>query len=203
MTHIDPDDPREIDWPERQARALIPFAVTIDGRPMIPPFRELDTWTLKSHGRGGMKRWGENAMADALVTCTHVGQRWVLLIERGDGSGWAIPGGKIEEDESPFMAAVRECEEETGFDPFGTGRGVLTRSDEPRWVPDPRSTMEAWAVTVVTCFELGEVDSLPRVEGADDARRATWWPIDPVGDRPFRRMSEIFQAHREILDGVR
>ncbi len=39
----------------------------------------------------------------------------VLLIKRRDVPVWALPGGGIEKGESPNMAALREVEEETGF----------------------------------------------------------------------------------------
>ena len=52
-----------------------------------------------------------------------VDDRNVLVIERqqreigrsGKPIVWAFPGGKIEEEETPEQAAVREIEEETGF----------------------------------------------------------------------------------------
>lgn len=41
----------------------------------------------------------------------------VLLLNRVDGTGWAFPGGRIEDGETAEEAAIRECEEETGFKP--------------------------------------------------------------------------------------
>lgn len=38
----------------------------------------------------------------------------VLLLERADGSGWGLPGGKCEGDETFLAAAIRETREETG-----------------------------------------------------------------------------------------
>ena len=51
----------------------------------------------------------------------------VLLVEREDGSGWGIPGGKLEGDETPEEAAVRECREELGTCPDGPRRAVSRR----------------------------------------------------------------------------
>ena len=50
----------------------------------------------------------------------------VLLLYRKDEGHWEVPGGKVEEDESPTEAAVREAEEEIGVEvelekPFYTG----------------------------------------------------------------------------------
>ena len=39
----------------------------------------------------------------------------ILLIKRRDIPVWVLPGGGIDEGESPEEAAVRETEEETGF----------------------------------------------------------------------------------------
>jgi ADP-ribose pyrophosphatase len=186
----DPADPTEIDWPKRQAEAWIPYQV-VNGRPVCPFMGEARS-DRPTYGRSDMRFWGENKMADALVTATFRGVRYVLLIERGDGGGWAMPGGSIEPGETPQFAARRECGEETGL----WLAGPWASKDEPRWVPDPRGSMEAWAVTVVTRFDLGEVESLPEVRGGDDAREAMWCP---VGDRLVRH----FSAHREILGALR
>lgn len=133
----------------------------------------------------------------ALVTATCGGVRYVLLVERGDGAGWAMPGGAIESGESPDWAAVRELGEETGLisDEIYPARFVY---DEPRWVPDSRGSMEAWAVTVVARCDLGEVDALPEVRGGDDARDARWWRI-----ARGEFLTNIFPAHREILGALR
>jgi ADP-ribose pyrophosphatase YjhB (NUDIX family) len=192
----DPLDPTEIDWPQRQARALIPFEL-FNGRPRCPLMREAITAHGPLHGRNGILLWGENPMADALVTCTLGGVRYVLLIERGDGAGWAMPGGAVEPRERPAVAAMRELQEETGLNIYLT-KPVNVIVDEPRWVPDPRGSMEAWAVTVVARCDLGEVDALPEVRGGDDARNAGWFAAWAVGVGDW-----VFPAHREILSELR
>ncbi|MFB6100817.1 MAG: NUDIX hydrolase [Candidatus Nanohalobium sp.] len=50
----------------------------------------------------------------------------ILLLYREDEGHWEVPGGKVEEDESPTEAAVREAREEIGVEvslekPFYTG----------------------------------------------------------------------------------
>ncbi|MFB6175340.1 MAG: NUDIX domain-containing protein [Candidatus Nanohalobium sp.] len=40
--------------------------------------------------------------------------RKILLLYREDEQHWEVPGGKVEENESPTEAAVREAEEEIG-----------------------------------------------------------------------------------------
>lgn len=42
--------------------------------------------------------------------------RKLLLVRRRDVPIWVIPGGGIEENETPEQGAIRETKEETGFD---------------------------------------------------------------------------------------
>ena len=105
-------DPRQIDWAARQARAAIPFAV-VDGRPANP----VEATGIR-HGRNELGRWGEARWPtrwspprplQAVVRC-------LLMVERGDGYGWAVPGGDVEAGETGPQAAVRELAEETGLE---------------------------------------------------------------------------------------
>jgi ADP-ribose pyrophosphatase len=103
-------DPTRIDWPARQAAAAIPFRV-VNGRPVNPGER-----THVRYGRNRLGHWGEAQCADAAVTATDTtGGRWIVMIERRDGGGWALPGGHIEPDETAADAAARELTEETGL----------------------------------------------------------------------------------------
>jgi hypothetical protein len=125
-------DPTEIDWAPRNVGA--------------DPVRRGcgssgDTRTAGGiYGRAGLGRWGENPMCDALVTLTVAGSRHLLLVARGDGRGWAVPGGSIEAGETPAVAASRELAEETGL----ALPAEAWQAWPPRWVPDPRGTDEAW-----------------------------------------------------------
>lgn len=56
----------------------------------------------------------------------------VLLLQRGEDVSepgrWAFPGGKIDDGETPRVAAVRELEEEAGYE------GQLTVLKEPIYI---------------------------------------------------------------------
>jgi len=199
-------DPARIDWPARQAAAWIPFEV-IDGRPVNPCEK-----TGIRYGRNEMGFWGEQLMADALVTVTCGHQRYLLLVERNDGYGWAVPGGHVEPGETGMQAAVRELAEETGLDARGWPFAVF-REMAPRYVPDPRASDEAWAVTVPVHIALGEQDGVPFVAGGDDARQAEWVRADTYGqltatlEQVHGLAGRVFAAHvamlTEFLGGAR
>ena len=150
--------------------------------------------------------WGEMQCADAVVIAVDQplirrSRRWVLLIERGDGHGWAIPGGKLDPGETALQAARRELHEETGLILPGARWTALPA----RLVPDPRASDEAWMVTTPAVAELhvDGPDDLPPVLGADDAHRAIWCPADTYGALVAHLAQlyggEVFAAHEDLL----
>ncbi|WP_063843009.1 NUDIX domain-containing protein [Sphaerimonospora mesophila] len=190
----DPEtDPTRIDWAARQATAAIPFRV-VDGRPVNP----CETTGIR-YGRNELGHWGEALCADAIVTATMAGRRRLVMVERRDGHGWALPGGHVDPGEDPGAAAVRELEEETGL----VIPGATWRTLPARYVPDPRASDEAWMVTVPAITHLGPLPDLPAVAGADDAKRAAWITADTyavlLADLATSFGGEVFAAHRAML----
>jgi ADP-ribose diphosphatase len=149
--------------------------------------------------------FGQIEMADAIVTAWRAGLRFLLLVRRRDGRGLAVPGGRIESGEQAFYGAFRELEEETGLDllhyPFL--RRVQSATTLPqRYVPDPRATNDAWAVTTPILVHLGEVDALPEVKGTDDAAEALWVAAPEYSwleAEAARLGTAVFPAHQEML----
>ncbi|WP_433388439.1 NUDIX domain-containing protein [Micromonospora sp. KLBMP9576] len=193
-------DPAAIDWTARRAAAALPFPL-VDGRP-VNPYAP----TGIRYGRNQLGHWGEAQCADAIVTATTThGSRWLLMIERGDGHGWALPGGHVDPGEDPVDAAYRELAEETGLDVERRSGGFTAWP--ARYVPDPRASDEAWMVTTPVHIGIGyDYRRLPAVTGRDDARRAAWVPaVDH--DSLTRHLAEVyggqvFAAHRDLLADI-
>lgn len=192
-------DPTTIDWAARLKTAAIPFKV-VDGRPVNPAAP-----TGIRYGRNQLGHWGEQQCADAIVFARDAaGVRWLLMVERDDNHGWALPGGHVDPGEEPVAAALRELAEETGLAVEYTPAAVVMPA---RYVPDPRASDEAWMVTTPVLVDLGhDWRGLPDVAGGDDARSAAW-----VRAGSFQVLAEeltrhcngrVFAAHRELLAEV-
>lgn len=65
--------------------------------------------------RGDDGEWGAG--------CLVVNDGCILLVR--EGGDWLVPGGRVEADESPAVAARREVQEETGLSVEVTGLGAI------------------------------------------------------------------------------
>lgn len=177
-----------VDWGQRQAAAVVPFEVTDAGVPLHP------------HGRTGragrnLPRWGENQAADPVVVAGTGRERHVLLIERSDGAGWAIPGGMVDPGETAPVALTRELAEETGVDLTAHEPVILSR----QLVDDWRQTDHAWVASTVALFQLPEQAT---ATAGDDALAARWVPaadLETVERSVQQAGGTLYAAHRPVL----
>ncbi|QHZ00338.1 Bifunctional NMN adenylyltransferase/Nudix hydrolase (plasmid) [Streptomyces sp. S4.7] len=103
----------------------------------------------------------------------------VLLIERDwppHQGEWALPGGHVDVGEKSLDAAVRELFEETGVSVDGRQLrqiGAYDRADR-----DPRGRY-------VTVAYLAVVPAGTPIVAGDDARTASWWPLNALPPMAF------------------
>ncbi len=117
----------------------------------------------------------------------------VLLQFRPWPPGWELPGGHVELDEDPAVAAAREAEEETGYSVRILGlvgvyswRGLRSVGDALYLAEvvggSHRRTLEAWSTRFVTPERMPRTifpwcrqriyDAVARAEGAPPVHRA-------------------------------
>jgi 8-oxo-dGTP pyrophosphatase MutT (NUDIX family) len=108
---------------------------------------------------------------EAAAAVVHDPARGVLLLRRHrfvtDSWGWEIPGGRVDEGETPLEAAARETLEETGWRP-GPLRELFS------YHPAPGGVDQTFHVFLAEgAAEEGEPDE-------DEAERVEWVPLDTV-----------------------
>ena len=136
-----------------------------DGSPLHPFLKLLLTQTNKGLPTGPGFFWnlGPLKTADSVFLRVFDHKLQVLLVNRSDGGGWALPGGFVERTkrttpgvmtigtiESNLDAAKRESKEETGIMAFDDIPSVCILQNIP--VADRRMTAQAWPVTSVHVF---------------------------------------------------
>lgn len=89
--------------------------------------------------------------ADVIAT---LDGKFVLIERLKYPLGLALPGGHIEENERPMIAAIREFSEETGLT-LANVRFIMSKKGKKR---DPRYTMSE------TCVYHGSAHGMPRDE---------------------------------------
>jgi bifunctional NMN adenylyltransferase/nudix hydrolase len=101
----------------------------------------------------------------------------VLLIRRGRAPGkglLAVPGGFIEQRETAYQSAVRELQEETGFELLPQEMEFALKAT--RVFDHPDRSQRGRVITHAFYFDFGELMA-PEIAGSDDAAEARWVPI--------------------------
>lgn len=119
--------------------------------------------------------------------------RRVLCVEPTYKDTWHLPGGTVEQGESPSEACLRECREELGIS-IGLGRLLAVGHIEPG-VDDPHGAL---AFVYEASLGPSKIDSLDLAN--DEIRSAAW-----LGDVDMhRRLSHLalrfVRSGREALD---
>jgi bifunctional NMN adenylyltransferase/nudix hydrolase len=120
----------------------------------------------------------------------------VLLIRRGRAPGkglLAVPGGFIEQRETAYQSAVRELQEETGFELLPMEMEHALKS--VRVFDHPDRSQRGRVITHAFYFDLGE-RMVPEIAGSDDAAEARWVPIAQLPSLE----EQFHDDHFHILD---
>jgi 8-oxo-dGTP pyrophosphatase MutT (NUDIX family) len=112
---------------------------------------------------------GELLPASGVMVVTAGGK--VLLLRRVDSGQWAFPAGKIEDGESADEAAIRECEEETGFKPEVGGEWTRRQAD---------------GVDFTTYMSIVPEEFDPVLNEEHDAFQ--WVPVDDLANSAMREL---------------
>ena len=118
-----------------------------------------------------------------VAACNDKGE--VLLLKRADdahcGGLWSLPGGKVESDETPLEAAMRELREEAGI----AGRGWRRLGEASHRYPDRRL---AFALFACDC---------PELSGFSPESPSAWVSLERLEDYPMP------EANRQMLPLLR
>lgn len=120
----------------------------------------------------------------------------ILLIRRGRAPGkglLALPGGFIEQRETTYQSAVRELQEETGFELLPSEMRHALKG--MRVFDHPDRSQRGRVITHAFYFDLGE-RLRPEIAGSDDAAEARWVKI---ADLPSLE-EQFHDDHFHILD---
>lgn len=134
----------------------------------------------------------------------------VVLVKRGSFPGkglGALPGGYVNQDETLIEAAIRELREETLINvPDNIIRSSIIASmtfDDPH--RDPRGRVFTQAFLIDLDHELQNrirrwgtsKSGLSRIEGGDDAAKATWVPVSELD--PQRMYADHYHIIGKML----
>jgi bifunctional NMN adenylyltransferase/nudix hydrolase len=130
----------------------------------------------------------------------------VLLVRRKGRPGkglWALPGGFLDQTETVMEGMLRELREETKIAvPPGMLRGSIVTQrvfDEPNRSSRGRTITHGFLIHLTNETALPGLRSrkpkadLPRIEAADDAEKAQWWPLADI------KREMMFEDHYDII----
>lgn len=138
----------------------------------------METHPRWAAGPHGARLWGGRGAA-GLALVTRGGE--ILMQHRAewtsDGDTWALPGGAIEEGETPVAAAAREAEEETGVpaSAYAVQCDIRTAGPYPA-DPDRPELAGGWTYTTVIAIAPERVPLTPNNESVE----LRWVRLDEV-----------------------
>lgn len=119
-----------------------------------------------------------NIAVDIVLFTLKNDEKHVLLIERKNkvkDTKWALPGGFIEDDETPEEAALRELKEETSIS-LDSLQQFKTYGEVNR---DPR-------FRVISIVHWKTIDHKKhQIKGGDDALKTQWFPVSELPELAF------------------
>lgn len=161
--------------------------------PFLPRLKEEWAELAEEH-----EKWACAPYPPVFVTVDAVVQvgDQVLLIRRGRAPGkglLAVPGGFIEQRETAYQSAVRELQEETGFDLLPSEMEHALKAS--RVFDHPDRSQRGRVITHAFYFDFGD-RMLPEIAGSDDAAEARWVKIAELPSLE----QEFHDDHFHILD---
>lgn len=120
----------------------------------------------------------------------------VMLIQRADNGFWALPGGFVDEGESPMQCAARECLEETGLTVRITRLLGVFSSCCYKHENYPHRNQAYCHVLFMGQITAGE----PR--STDEARQVAWFDPDKLPPMSDGHLPRVIVGFRAIQDAA-
>lgn len=125
----------------------------------------------------------------------------ILLIKRQNPPGkglWAMPGGFLDVEEKIIDCIVRELREETAINM--TQHQLLNQLVKVEVFDYPERSLRGRVITHVGLLKLNHLETLPQIQGKDDACGAYWVPLNDFWSMPDQMMEDHYQIIQTMLD---